>query len=62
MSSHPFEHTSDAAEAAAEVLSALRSRGDTPAAEALTGRELAGRVDRLVEALAGHAVRRGEVV
>ncbi|SCD90879.1 hypothetical protein [Streptomyces sp. PpalLS-921] len=62
MPSHPFEHTSDAAEAAAEVLSALRSRGEAPAADALTGRELAGRVDRLVEALAGHAVRRGEVV
>ncbi|MEV3948895.1 SDR family NAD(P)-dependent oxidoreductase [Streptomyces halstedii] len=62
MPSHPFEHTSDAAQTAAEVLSALRSRGETPAADALTGRELAGRVDRLVEALAGHAVRRGEVV
>ncbi|GHA94645.1 SDR family NAD(P)-dependent oxidoreductase [Streptomyces termitum] len=59
---HPFDHLTDVATPAGEVLTALRARGSAAAAGAHSGEALADRTDRLVKSLAEHGVRPGEPV
>ncbi|MFI2782682.1 SDR family NAD(P)-dependent oxidoreductase [Streptomyces sp. ALB3] len=59
---HLFEHATDAAAPAGEVLAALRARGSSAAADAHSGEALADRTDRLLKSLAEHGVRPGEPV
>ncbi|GGP99479.1 SDR family NAD(P)-dependent oxidoreductase [Streptomyces roseolilacinus] len=62
MPTRPFEHATDAAAPAGEVLAALRARGRAAAADTHGGDALADWVDRLAKTLTGYAVRPGELV
>ncbi|MCE7082634.1 SDR family NAD(P)-dependent oxidoreductase [Streptomyces sp. ST2-7A] len=62
MPSHPFEHATDGAALAGEVLAALRARGHADATDTHSGVALADRIERLGESLGEQAAQCGEPV
>ncbi|WP_030542851.1 AMP-binding protein [Streptomyces albus] len=62
MPTRPFEHATDTAVLAGEVLAALRARGRAVAADTHSGETLADWVDGLAKSLAEYAARPGELV